>query len=326
MTDKHDDMEEQRRLAAALDWLIAMGVDQPVGAEPVTWRSAEPRAPGAGFIWPGQPDAPPAATVVAGHRSGTPPLPSAPRTASPSSAPPAGLRTASPLQGEAERARPAASAPPAQAPPGTRIRASSPAAASEARTAANSAETLDGLHRALSAFDGCGLKATAKSLCFYRGAATARLMIVGEAPGRDEDIEGRPFVGRAGQLLDRMLAAIGYDESNVHITNVVYWRPPGNRTPTPEEGEACRPFLERQIALVKPEVLLVLGGTAAKQVLGLQEGILKARGQWHDAAPGGHNVRAMASLHPAYLLRSPAAKRQAWRDFLAVRHALETSR
>lgn len=148
-------------------------------------------------------------------------------------------------------------------------------------------------------------------------------MIIGEAPGRDEDLEGRPFVGRAGQLLDRMLAAIDLDESSVHITNVVYWRPPGNRTPTPQETQICRPFLERQVELVKPEVVLLLGGAAAKTVLDTAEGIMRLRGKWRNITFGSAQVRALATLHPAYLLRTPAAKRLAWRDFLALKSVLQ---
>src|SRR5262249_49931557 len=125
-----------------------------------------------------------------------------------------------------------------------------------ARATAKAATSLDDLRKRLARFDGCGLKATAKNLCFYRGSPATRLMIIGEAPGRDEDLEGRPFVGRAGQLLDKMLAAIGLGEADVHITNIVYWRPPGNRTPTPQEALVCRPFLERQIELVGPRLIL----------------------------------------------------------------------
>ena len=137
------------------------------------------------------------------------------------------------------------------------------AAVMAAREIARSAATLDALHQALAGFQGCGLKATAKNLCFYRGSRKARLMIIGEAPGRDEDLEGKPFVGRAGQLLDKMLAAIDLSEADVHITNIVYWRPPGNRTPTPQEAQICRPFLDRQMELVAPKVVVMLGGAAA---------------------------------------------------------------
>ena len=187
------------------------------------------------------------------------------------------------------------------------------------------ANSLAELRAVLQAFDGCGLKATAKNLCFYRGPERAPLMIVGEAPGREEDLEGKPFVGRAGQLLDKMLAAIGMGEENVHITNIVYWRPPGNRTPTPQEAFACRAFLERQMALVGPRVVLALGGAAAKHLFDMADGIMRIRGKWQDLDMGGHRARAMATLHPAYLLRTPAAKGMAWRDLLAVKAALKES-
>lgn len=195
-----------------------------------------------------------------------------------------------------------------------------------ARDAARRAGTLDELGRVLAAFDGCPLKATAKSLCFYRGIPTARLMVIGEAPGREEDLEGRPFVGRAGQLLDRMLAAIGLSEKDVHITNVVYWRPPGNRVPTTEEVQVCRPFVDRQIALVGPDVVLTLGGVAAKAMLDVTDGILRVRGKWRQLDVEGRKVPVMPSLHPAYLLRTPAAKRQAWRDLIEVKLALDKGR
>ena len=149
-------------------------------------------------------------------------------------------------------------------------------------------------------------------------------MLIGEAPGRDEDLEGKPFVGRAGQLLDKMLAAIGLAEADVHITNIVYWRPPGNRTPTPQEAQVCRPFLERQVELVAPEVVVLLGGAAAKHLLEVAEGIMRIRGTWRDVEIGSARARAMATLHPAYLLRTPAAKRLAWRDLLAIKSALSS--
>jgi DNA polymerase len=194
----------------------------------------------------------------------------------------------------------------------------------DARGTVATARTLAELEAALKRFEGCGLKATAKNLCFYRGAERVRLMIVGEAPGREEDLEGKPFVGRAGMLLDKMLAAIGLNENNVHITNIVYWRPPGNRTPTPQEALACRPFLERQATLVAPDVVLALGGAAAKHLFDVADGIMRIRGKWRQIDLGGHKARAMATLHPAYLLRTPAAKGMAWRDMLAVKAALKT--
>jgi DNA polymerase len=191
-----------------------------------------------------------------------------------------------------------------------------------ARAAAREAANLKELEARLVAFDGCSLKATAKNLCFYRGMAQARLMLIGEAPGRDEDLEGKPFVGRAGQLLDKMLAAIGLSERDAHIANIVYWRPPGNRTPTPQEAQVCRPFLERQVELVAPAVVVLLGGAAAKHLFGVSDGIMRIRGKWRALEIGPITARAIATLHPAYLLRAPAAKRLAWRDLLAVKAAL----
>ena len=147
-------------------------------------------------------------------------------------------------------------------------------------------------------------------------------MCIGEAPGRDEDLQGKPFVGRAGQLLDKMLAAIGLTEEDAHITNIVYWRPPGNRTPTPQEAQVCRPFLERQVELVAPDIVLLLGGAAAKHIFDVPEGIMRMRGKFRDVRSAAQAVRALATLHPAYLLRTPAAKRLAWRDLLTVKGAL----
>jgi DNA polymerase len=184
--------------------------------------------------------------------------------------------------------------------------------------------TLAELEALVASFDGCALKRTAKSLCFARGRDDARLMLIGEAPGRDEDLQGKPFVGRAGQLLDRMLDAIGLREDHVYITNTVYWRPPGNRTPTPEEIEACAPFLARQIELLSPEVIVLLGGAAAKTILGVAEGIMRLRGKWLAYPCGGRDIATLATLHPAYLLRNPEAKRYAWRDLLMVKERLET--
>lgn len=188
--------------------------------------------------------------------------------------------------------------------------------------AASSATTLAELEALVAKFEGCPLKRTAKSLCFARGRAGARLMLIGEAPGRDEDLQGKPFVGRAGQLLDRMLEAIGLSENDVYITNTVYWRPPGNRTPTPEEVEACAPFLARQIELNAPDVLVLLGNAAAKSLLGVSEGIMRLRGKWLTYASGGRDIATLATLHPAYLLRNPEAKRLAWRDMLALKERL----
>jgi uracil-DNA glycosylase family 4 len=185
------------------------------------------------------------------------------------------------------------------------------------------AATLAELEALIAAFEGCALKRTAKSLCFARGSSEARLMLIGEAPGRDEDLQGKPFVGRAGQLLDLMLTAIGLSESEVYITNTVYWRPPGNRTPTPEEVEACAPFLARQIELLAPKILVLLGGAAAKNILGVTEGIMRLRGKWLSYPCVVGPITTLATLHPAYLLRNPEAKRYAWRDLLMVKEALQ---
>jgi DNA polymerase len=147
-------------------------------------------------------------------------------------------------------------------------------------------------------------------------------MMVGEAPGRDEDREGEPFVGRAGKLLDLMLAAIGLDRTKVYIANVIPWRPPGNRTPTPQECQVCLPFIRRQIALCDPDVLVLLGGTAAQALTGAKSGIMRLRGQWRDYDTGRRTIRALATFHPAYLLRTPLQKRLAWRDLLLIEEAL----
>jgi DNA polymerase len=192
-----------------------------------------------------------------------------------------------------------------------------------ARELAAAATTLDELREAVAGFNGCNLKFTAKSTVFADGNPQARLMLVGEAPGRDEDIEGRPFVGRSGQLLDRMLAAIGLDRTSVYIANVIPWRPPGNRTPTPHETQICRPFIERQIELVNPQVLVHLGGASAKTLLDTSEGILRLRGNWRSyRMASGEVIPAMPTLHPAYLLRTPNHKKLAWRDFLEVKAKL----
>lgn len=197
------------------------------------------------------------------------------------------------------------------------------AQAARARELARSAASMEELREILAGFDGCNLKFTAKSLVFADGNPQADIMFVGEAPGRDEDIEGLPFVGRSGKLLDRMLAAIGLDRSGAYIANVIPWRPPGNRTPTPLETELCRPFIERQVELANPKVLVTLGGPSAKVLLGASEGVLRLRGNWrvHRTA-SGTEIPAMPTLHPAYLLRNPAHKRLAWRDFLDIKAKL----
>jgi uracil-DNA glycosylase family 4 len=279
-------------IVALIDWYRSMGVDCALSDTPTDWLARGAVAPGAGFQWPTDGDQ---TGGAAEQDSGQPASPALART-------------------------PSAPRYDARSRPQTPFAASE--AETEARRVARTADTLDALGESLAAFDGCSLKATASKLCFYRGAPRARLMLIGEAPGRDEDLAGKPFVGRAGRLLDKMLKAIDLGEDDVHITNVVYWRPPGNRTPTPQEALACRPFLERQIELVGPEFIVALGGSAAKEVLNASEGIMRLRGKWREIHIGGKTLPAIATLHPAYLLRTPAAKQLAWQDLLSIKTKL----
>ncbi len=200
--------------------------------------------------------------------------------------------------------------------------ASADAAIMAARELARSAANLEELRALLDGFEGCGLRKTAKQLVFAAGNPQARVMFVGEAPGREEDLEGLPFVGRSGQLLDRMMAAIGLDRTNAYIANVIPWRPPGNRTPTPQETQTCLPFTLRQIELADPDVLVCLGGPSAQTLLAIKEGIRRSRGRWHAFHTGAREIRAIATFHPAYLLRNPIEKRFVWRDLLAIKAAL----
>ena len=197
------------------------------------------------------------------------------------------------------------------------------AAVMAAREAARRAASLEELRAMLTGFEGCALRTTAKQLVFADGNPQARVMFVGEAPGREEDLEGLPFVGRSGKLLDRMMTAIGLNRTTAYIANIIPWRPPGNRTPTPQESQICLPFTLRQIELANPDILVCLGGPSAQTLLGVKEGIKRTRGKWFAFHTGTREIRAIATFHPAYLLRSPLEKRFAWRDFLAVKKALE---
>jgi DNA polymerase len=234
-------------------------------------------------------------------------------------------------------ADPDAAAPPSEAPPPQPVHAIAaasvasrvePALAPEAaitaaREAARTAPTLEALRELLEKFDGCALKRTATRLVFADGNPKARVMFVGEAPGREEDLEGLPFVGRSGKLLDRMIAAIGLDRSKAYIANVIPWRPPGNRTPTPQETQICLPFIQRQIELVNPDILVTLGNPSTQTLLSTREGIMRTRGRWFDYDTGARTIRAIATFHPAYLLRSPSYKRMSWQDLRAIARALE---
>jgi uracil-DNA glycosylase len=269
---------------------LEAGVDAVVGEEPVNW-----------FANPSN-DAAPAPAEVATARKVTPEIDRSP--------PPAALLRPSVDQDRAKTPR-AAAAP-----------LTPEAALMAARDQAKAATSLTALREVLERFEGCALRNTATQLVFADGNPDARVMLVGEAPGRDEDLEGLPFVGRSGKLLDRMLAAIGLDRKSVYIANVVPWRPPGNRTPTPQESSICLPFTLRQIELADPDVLVCLGQPAMQALLGINDGILKTRGRWFSYHTGTREIRAMATLHPAYLLRQPLQKRLAWRDFLSIKKAL----
>ena len=203
-------------------------------------------------------------------------------------------------------------------------------AESSARSIAAQCNSLEELKAAMDAFTLCPLRGTANSTVFSDGLPESPLMLVGEAPGRDEDLAGLPFVGRSGQLLDRMLAAIGLSRNtpgaSVYISNVLPWRPPGNRAPTTQEVAICLPFIERHIALARPKALIFLGGAAAKALLDTEQGIMRLRGKWQDYAPPGWEgppIPALPTLHPAYLLRQSAQKGLVWRDLLAMKKRLE---
>lgn len=278
-----------------LRWYSHMGVDEALDIEPGNWfeRSAVPA------------------------RNTT-------QQTSPQISPQANFQQASSQPVGFQQKAPAQA--PQQQPPSRNFPMMSPdGAAAEAREKAANAENLEELEKILREFDGCSLKVTAKNTCISRGNPASDLMLIGEAPGRDEDIQGRPFVGKAGQLLDKMLQAIGHDEENTYITNIVYWRPPGNRTPTPQEAQLCRPFLERQIELIQPKVIVFLGGAAAKNMLETTEGIMRLRGKWKELKLKDACFKAIATLHPAYLLRTPAGKKLAWDDLLAIKKALHNT-
>jgi uracil-DNA glycosylase len=242
--------------------------------------------------------------------------------------PAAASRDAAPAPANAPRPSESASEKSAAAPtaaPPQALAQSAAAAAQSARASAARADSLEALEAAIASFEGSALKHTATNTVIADGNPSAPVMIIGEAPGADEDRIGRPFVGRAGQLLDRMLAAIGLDRTGVLITNVIYWRPPGNRTPTADEIAACLPFVLRHIALVRPRVLVVAGGTAARALLPPGPGITRLRGRWFDLAIPGLDdpVPTLPMFHPSFLLRAPERKREAWRDLLALRARLD---
>lgn len=272
-----------------LEWYLEAGVDETIGDAPVN-RYLDPPAI--------------RATASAAGNS-PPPAPARPRGSAP------------PSHGMED----APSTPPARPP-------AKPAAADQALQSAwalaAAAMTVEELRRALEGFDGCGLKKTATNLVLGDGNPEARVILIGEAPGAEEDRQGLPFVGASGRLLDRMLGSIGLDRTQVYISNTVFWRPPGNRNPTTMEMAICMPFVERLIELVDPEILVALGGAAAKVLLAQNVGIGKLRGRWfaYSTPRLPRPVEATAVFHPAYLLRSATHKGEAWRDLLEIKRKL----
>ena len=209
------------------------------------------------------------------------------------------------------------------APQASQLTIPSEAAFESARALAASANSIAELRAALGGFTGCNLRHSAKTLVFADGNPEADVMFIGEAPGREEDLQGAPFVGRAGQLLDRMLGAIGLSRDTAYITNMIPWRPPGNRTPATHEIELCRPFIERHVALAQPKIVVMLGNVASKSLLNTDKGILSLRGTWMEYTAGSGAIPALPTLHPAYLLRNPAQKRLVWADLLSLQERLE---
>lgn len=273
-------------LAALLRWYVEQGLDETIGEEPVDRFALPPPAP----VAVAAPLPQGAVARVAAAASAAPPA-AMPRSASLTSLP---TRAPVPLE--------------------------SPQLVADARTLAQNCSSVDELEAAIRAFEGCALKRTAKNTVFADGVAGAPVMVVGEAPGADEDRLGKPFVGVSGQLMDRMFDAIGMSrQRDLYITNIIFWRPPGNRTPTPAEQAICLAFTRRHIELARPKVLVLAGGTSAKAILDTTEGIMRLRGKWTAVQlDDGSTVPTLPTFHPAYLLRTPASKRQSWWDLLSV--------
>lgn len=216
----------------------------------------------------------------------------------------------------------ASSAPPPNAPPAVAPAVPQSADLDEAARIAADCSTMEALREAYAAYDGCALKPRATQIVFADGNPTADIMLIGEAPGHDEDLQGKPFVGRAGQLLDRMLASIGLDRDKVFIANTVPWRPPGNRNPSPAEIASCRPFLDRQVQLAAPKLIMSLGLVATQTLFAEKVSITRIRGQWRDVSFGDFTAPVLPTLHPAFLLRQPRQKRDAWQDLLTLKAAI----
>ena len=279
-----------------LAWLVDAGADEAIGEEPVDRMRAKPKLPSP-LTGEGDLKSRPAASNREGGGA--------------AKTPPPNRFAVRPLpQGDG----------------GKQSSASTDSIATAMELAA-SCNTLAELKAALESFEGCPLKKGATHTVFADGTPSHKIMFIGEAPGRDEDRMGLPFVGRAGKLLDKMLASIGLDRAkNAYITNVLNWRPPDNRDPSPEEAATCLPFLRRHIELVAPEIIILLGAVAARHVLGKTDGIMRLRGKWLEYHAGGKMVPVMPTLHPAYLLRQPAHKKLAWRDLQAIAGKIKSLR
>ena len=280
----------QKTLATMLNWYHANGVDVIVGDKPTDWFEVA--------------KSPPAPALIAnyGARATTE------RASSPSPAFPSSPRKNTPKLAKADH---------------TLAAPKTEQAVLDAQNCSAKANSLDELKTALAGFEGCSLKNMAKNTCFADGNSQSSIMLIGEAPGRDEDLAGVPFVGQDGQLLNKMLQAANLDrQKDVWITNTVFWRPPGNRTPTLAETDICRPFLERQIELVKPAIIVALGGTSAKSLLRTKSGIMRLRGKWSELNVAGQSYQLLPTLHPNYLLRTPAAKKLVWHDLLMIKEKL----
>jgi DNA polymerase len=271
-------------LLATLDWLIVSGADEAVGATPANHFVAAASPVAESVRGPG-PNPPTFARPVSRTSSTGWQVPKSP--AAPATGAPAGVTNSDSI--------------------------------GDAMGIAAACNSLGELRSALEAFDGCGLKKTATKTVFADGTPHHGIMLIGEAPGRDEDIAGLPFVGRAGKLLDKMLASIGLDRTtNAYITNVINWRPPGNRDPSPEEAASCLPFLRRHIELVSPGIIVLLGAVSVRHVMGRTDGIMRLRGKWLEYYVNGTMVPVMPTLHPAYLLRRAIDKKLAWHDLQEI--------
>ncbi|MEM7652803.1 MAG: uracil-DNA glycosylase [Pseudomonadota bacterium] len=309
--------EKRARAAAALlSWYVQMGVDEAVDEVPLDWATAT--FPNARAVLPQPPRPAAGARSQAGSQSGARGAAAAP--SAPSSAQQRGPQARTAARGSSN---------PHDAQNRSGPNLSQQQAVATARELAASASTIEELREALAGYDGCALKKTAMNLVFADGNPTARVMFLGEAPGADEDRQGLPFVGVSGQLLDRMLSHIGLSRTaegpvGAYITNMLFWRPPGNRPPTTQEIELCRPFVERHIALARPKHLVFVGGISAKAMLGTTDGIMKLRGRWSEISiPGvADPIPVLPMYHPAFLLRQPARKREAWRDLLALKQRM----